>query len=300
MRVTFEQAVLILESNNIVAIPTDTVYGLAGRAYSADAVKKIFQTKGRPQNRPLIVHYGVKPLWETDVIWNHDAELLANRFWPGPLTMILPLRVKSKIAREVTGLSDSLAIRRPKLGQMSALCDLIGPLAAPSANKYQKLSATTSEMLRNLRVPFLDGEECSVGLESTIIDLRSKPYIVQRIGSVTIEELRATGLQVEMMKCESNLPGSGAHYQPDKPLRLNATTVCAGEAVLNFGNSNLVAPCSLNLSVNGNLDEAAFNLYRMLHCLDSYDCNAIVVAPIPNFGSGCAINDRLQRAARAR
>lgn len=290
-------AAKLLKKGKLVAIPTETVFGLAASAVKAHAVRRVFRTKRRPTNRALIVHYGTKPLWLRDCQWTADAQILADNFWPGPLTMILRRNSQSPICADVSGFGNTIAVRRSASLQMSRLCDRCGPLAAPSANLYQELSTTTdvnaARALRSIAV--LHGERCTVGIESTIVDLTTQEYCIRRLGSITREQIaRFVPCVVgeELQGC----PGSGKHYQPSKPLRLGAIDVQRGEALLCFGPTELRARWMANLSVSGDLDEAARNLYMMLHDLSMTECDGIAVAPIPTVGVGAAVNDKLARA----
>lgn len=300
--VDFDSAVVLLNSGEIVAVSTDTVFGLAGCAESAHAVRQIFHAKQRPLDRPLIVHYGAKPLWQRDCVWTADAESLAQHFWPGPLTMILERNPNSKLCAEVSGCGTTISVRRPLSAQMSALCDTCGPLAAPSANMYQKLSNTTQENTQRAmpEIAVLGGPRAQHGIESTILDLTTQPYRMRRAGVIALEQLQ------QYVECvdgtddkTSTAPGTGKHYQPSKPLRLNATHVEPSEALLCFGESGLRAQWTENLSHNSDLAEAAYNLYCMLNKLSMTDCTQIAVVPIPNEGIGVAINDKLLHATYA-
>ena len=190
---TRKQAAELLLQEKVIAVPTETVYGLAGLASSPKAVNKIFTIKQRPKTRPLIVHYGNEPLWLRDCIWHEDAALLAEAFWPGPLTMILERSVGAKLCSEVSGSYHTVAIRRTAHKNMAWLCDTCGPLAAPSANGYQQLSTTTIEDVQKALptvLSFKNDVTCA-GVESTIIDLTSKPYYVRRLGGVSLIDIRA-------------------------------------------------------------------------------------------------------------
>lgn len=294
--ITYEETLKLLQQEKVVAVPTETVYGLAGLATSTIAVNEIFEIKQRPKNRSLIVHYGERPLWLRDCVWSYDAELLANAFWPGPLSIILPRSLSSLLCAEVS--DNTVAIRRPSHQNMMRLCDECGPLAAPSANKYQKLSPTTAEhaqqALSDIPVMLDLTVEHKVGIESTIIDLTTTPYNICRLGSIPIEALQ----KLVHCTCNSgnNTPGSGRHYQPSKPIRLNALTIATEEALLSFGMHNLHAQWEENLSATENLTEAAANFYSKLWRLSNTDCKQIAVMPIPDHGVGKALNDKLLKA----
>jgi L-threonylcarbamoyladenylate synthase len=213
--------------------------------------------------------------------------------------MILRRNPGTKLCAEISGGGATVSVRRPLSSQMSELCDACGPLAAPSANMYQKLSNTTTEnAARSMPdTPILEGPRSQHGLESTIIDLTTQPYRIRRAGMISLAHLRQYVECVDgTTDTSSKAPGAGKHYQPSKPLRLNATHVEQDEALLCFGKCDLSAQWIENLSPTGNLEEAAYNLYYMLERLSVTDCQLIAVVPIPHKGIGVVINDKLLHA----
>ena len=284
-----------------VGVPTETVYGLAGDATSGEAVAAIYAAKGRPSFNPLIVHVADLAMAERVAILSPLARRLGQRFWPGPLTLVLPAAPGSLVARLTTAGLPSVAVRMPAHPAMRALILASGrPLAAPSANASGSISATRAEhVARSLagRIPLvLDDGPTAVGIESTIVAVDADRLRLLRPGAITVEMLaEASGVAVERGGGGSiEAPGQMAsHYAPSKPLRLNAGQAEADEYLIGFG---AVAGDAM-LSAAGSLDEAAARLFDLLHAADQSDAAAIAVAPIPTDGLGLAINDRLQRAA---
>lgn len=292
------RATELLRKGALVAFPTETVYGLGGLATRDNTVARIFEAKARPRLNPLIVH--VPGLEEARAIAEFDdaAEKLAEAFWPGPLTLVLPLKPDSGISALATAGLKTVAIRVPAHPLAQALLQAVGhPVAGPSANPSGKMSPTCADhVMDNLTArvaAVLDGGDCPVGVESTIVATTPKPTML-RAGGVPaekIEELLNTKLEAHSGKI--NAPGQTlSHYAPDNMLRLNADTAAEGERLLGFGDVD----GDLNLSSKGDLAEAAANLFRYLHTLDAIE-GPIAVAPIPEEGLGVAINDRLRRAA---
>ena len=287
----------------MVAFPTETVYGLAADARNGTAVAGIFAAKDRPQFNPLIVHLADVAQAADLVIWNGTAQRLADAFWPGPLSMVLPLRGDAGLSELVTAGLESVAIRVPAGDLAQELLQRFnGPVAAPSANPSGRISPTTpAHVLAGLDGKIgavLDGGACSVGLESSIIGLTGEPTLL-RAGGVpreAIEEVLGASLRMAV-EGEITAPGQiASHYAPNARVRLNAIAWEVGEKTLGFG----PMACDLNLSETGDLVEAAANLFGHLHRLDAMDGIGIAVAPIPRLGLGAAINDRLQRAAAPR
>lgn len=295
------RAAQILTGGGLVAIPTETVYGLAARADSAEAVAGIYLAKGRPDFNPLIVH--VRDLEQAQELAHFDARALdlAQRFWPGPLTLILPLREDARIARAVTAGLPTIGVRQPSHRVMrTLLAQLQFPLAAPSANRSEEISPTRSEhVIESLgeRCPAVfDGGATQSGLESTIVALREEEqWHLLRPGPVTRESLeRILGPESPPGEVVIEAPGQMArHYSPGKPLRLAATEVAPDEFLIGFGNAK--GDCTL--SEGGDLIEAAARLYDCLHLAAGSPKPRIAVAPIPEDEVGQAINDRLRRAA---
>ncbi len=304
------EAARLIRAGELVAFPTETVYGLGGDATNERAVARIFEAKGRPQFNPLITHVPGTTEAKALVRWNDLAERLAGRFWPGPLTLVLPRAAASPIALLVTAGLDSVAIRAPDHPLAQALLRAAGrPIAAPSANRSGAVSPTRADHVAESlgdRVPLiLDGGPCAVGVESTVLDLTTSPPTMLRPGGVTREAIEA---EIGPIALSAALPAGDAarkspgqlesHYAPSCPVRLAATAVGPGEALLAFGPHPLTgARQTLNLSAAGDLAEAAANLFAHLRALDRPDIDRIAVMPIPETGLGLAINDRLRRAA---
>jgi L-threonylcarbamoyladenylate synthase len=299
-----EQAAALIGRGYPVAVPTETVYGLAGDARSGEAVAAIYEAKGRPSFNPLIVHVGSIAGAEAIAELNPIARRLAIAFWPGPLTMVLPKRPDAPIASLVTAGLPTVAVRAPAHPVMRALIQAVGrPLAAPSANASGTISATRAEhAARSLdgRIELvLDGGPTEVGIESTIVAVEANRLRLLRPGSITVEMLRdAAGVDVDVGDGSAvEAPGQMAsHYAPSKPVRLDAIEAGPGEIHIGFG----TIAGDANLSERGDLTQAAARLFDLLHAADATDARAIAVAPIPNQGLGAAINDRLRRAAAPR
>ena len=300
------EAALLLREGRLVAFPTETVYGLGADATSDAAVAGIFSAKGRPQFNPLIVHVPDMPAAALLAEMSPTARSLAERFWPGPLTLVLPRRKDCRISWLATAGLDTIAMRCPAHGVAQALLRAFGgPLAAPSANPSGTVSPTTAQHVQaglgNAVAMILDGGPSLVGLESTIVGLAGTQPTMLRPGSITRDEIeQVTGPlhAAEDTQSAPHAPGRlRRHYATGKPLRLDATSVAPGEALLAFGTPVQGATNMLNLSPGANLVEAAANLFSMLRTLDASDASAIAVMPIPAQGLGEAINDRLARAA---
>jgi L-threonylcarbamoyladenylate synthase len=294
------QTAEILRSGGLVALPTETVYGLAGRADSEAAVAAIYRAKGRPDFNPLIVHVASLPQAERLALFDDRAALLAERFWPGPLTLVLPLRKEASVAPAVTAGLATIAIRMPAHPLLRAVLGRLGlPLAAPSANRSGGVSPTSAEHVQvsfgAAAPPILDGGASENGLESTIVALRQGGWQLLRPGPIpesAVAALLGDAMPVEAGRIEA--PGQLArHYAPGKPVRLDADAAQAGEFLIGFG--PVAGDCSL--SPAGDLAEAAARLYRCLHEAAASKRPRIAVAPVPSEGIGAAINDRLRRAA---
>ncbi|RZL60134.1 MAG: threonylcarbamoyl-AMP synthase [Sphingomonas sp.] len=277
-----------------VAVPTETVYGLAADAGNADAVAGIYAAKGRPSFNPLIVHVADLAAAERLAVFDDDARALAALFWPGPLTLVLPLRAGAPIASLVTAGLTTVALRVPRHRAMQGLIAAAGrPLAAPSANASNAISPTRAAHVAaslGTRVPLiLDDGATEAGLESTIIAGRT----ILRPGPITAAELPfATTPYIK--ESAITAPGQLAtHYAPRKPLRLEAGAARPGEWLIGYG----AVTGDDSLSASGDLREAAARLFDALHRADASDRTAIAVAPVPHDGLGEAINDRLGRAA---
>ncbi len=295
-------AVAALRGGGLVALPTETVYGLAARADSADAVASIYRAKGRPDFNPLIVHVPAPAAARELAIFDERAEKLAEVFWPGALTLVLPLRDGARIAPAVTAGLPTIALRCPAHPVMRAVLEASGlPLAAPSANRSGGVSPTeTAHVAASLgaAVPLvLDGGPCSAGLESTIVALRDNgSWQVLRPGP--IEEARISAIlgapPAAVTSAAIEAPGQlASHYAPGKPLRLHADKAASDEFLIGFG----PIAGDISLSASGDLVEAAARLYACLHQAAAAPQPRIAVAPIPGQGVGAAIMDRLRRAA---
>jgi L-threonylcarbamoyladenylate synthase len=291
----------IWRAGGLVAFPTETVYGLGADARDDMAVARIFEAKARPRFNPLIVHVDSVAAAQAHVVWSDAAEAVARAFWPGPLTLVLPLRDGSGLSPLVTADLPTLAVRVP--GHPVArdlLAAFGGPVAAPSANPSGRISPTAAaHVLAGLggRIEaVVDGGACPVGVESTILGLAGDPVLL-RPGGVPVEALEAAlGQPVRMRAEDAGLSAPGqmrSHYAPGARVRLEARERQAGEVMLGFG----AVAADLNLSPSGDLIEAAANLFHHLHALDAMGAAGIAVSPIPDRGLGCAINDRLRRAA---
>jgi L-threonylcarbamoyladenylate synthase len=302
-----QSAARLLRAGQLVAFPTETVYGLGGNATLDRSVASIFEAKGRPSFNPLIIHFpDAETAWQ-HVETNPKAKLLAKTFWPGPLTLVLPRKQSSNISLLASAGLETLAVRVPKNSNAHDLlsaCDC--PVAAPSANRSGSISPTTSDhVTQSLGASIsavLDGGPCSIGLESTVIGFNEDQCILLRQGGIAREEIEAvTGaLQIADNQSEISSPGMlHRHYAPDTPIRLNVRDLQSGDLVLGFGpvEQGKFPEGSLNLSVNCDLNEAASNLFSMMHQLDNAKPASIAVMPIPDCGLGAAINDRLRRAA---
>ena len=307
---SIEEAARLIREGELVAFPTETVYGLGGDATNERAVAKIFEAKGRPQFNPLISHVPGSAEAKRLVQWNDTADKLASRFWPGPLTLVLRRAAGSPIALLATAGLDTVAIRAPAHPLAQELIGAAGvPIAAPSANRSGAISPTraehVAESLGAKVAMILDGGPCTIGIESTVLDLTSERPTLLRPGGATREAIEAV---VGPIAVSEALPAGDAarkspgqlqsHYAPARPVRLEAAAVAADEGLLAFGPRPLAgARRTLNLSVAGDLGEAAANLFAHLRALDRPDIGRIAVMPVPHTGLGLAINDRLRRAA---
>ena len=294
-------AAMLLREGGVVGMPTETVYGLAADAGNARAVARVFETKRRPAFNPLIVHVlGVEDASRVAVL-DERARELADAFWPGPLTMVLPLAEGAEVASIALAGLRTVAVRAPRHPVARALLAAAGrPLVAPSANLSGSVSPTraahVADDLPGVRV--LDGGPCKAGLESTIVGLAGARPTLLRPGVVTTDAIEAVlGEALASPAGTIEAPGMmTSHYAPTAPLRLGAVRARPGEALLGFGGTPGAA---LDLSPSGDLAEAAANLFDMLRRLDD-QAVAIAVAPVPERGLGAAINDRLRRAAAPR
>ncbi len=306
------EAARLLAAGAQVAFPTETVYGLGADARQGEAVAGIYAAKGRPSFNPLIVHVADVAAARALVEWPEAADRLAQAFWPGPLTLVLPLRDGAGISQLVTAGLPTLAVRVPGGAVAQGLLRAFGgPVAAPSANPSGRISPTTAaHVLAGLSgriAAVLDGGPCAVGVESTIVGLPAQgaPELLRPGGlpQEALEQalggpLRPVATPGAPEKGGLTAPGQlASHYAPGAPVRLNAEGPRPGEALLGFGR---VAGAVLNLSPSGDMAEAAANLFGHLHRLDAMEVAGIAVSPIPERGLGRAINDRLRRAAAPR
>jgi L-threonylcarbamoyladenylate synthase len=301
-------AARLLVAGELVAFPTETVYGLGGDATNDLAVARIFEAKGRPRFNPLIVHFPNADAARAQVAFDERAHRLAERFWPGALTLVLPRRLDCTVSLLASAGHDSLAVRVPHHAVAHALLIACGrPIAAPSANASGKISPTTAEhVARSLGAKvamILDGGRCPIGIESTVLDLTGPTPVLLRPGGVTSEDLTDV---IEPLAAPTAAAGTAprspgllaSHYAPELPLRLDALEVRPHEALLAFGACSIAGAAAVeNLSPGGDLVEAAANLFAMLRALDRPGLAGIAVMPVPDRGLGRAINDRLRRAA---
>ena len=305
-----QRAADLLRARGLVAFPTETVYGLGADATNARAVARIFEAKGRPSFNPLISHCPNAESAFAHGRFDARARALADAFWPGPLTLVVPRAADSAIA-ELTGAGlPTLALRVPGAEIARRLIAAAGrPVAAPSANRSGSISPTTArhvaDSLGDAVDLILDGGPCTVGVESTVIDLSGDHPALLRPGGLPREDLEAAaGLLVDPVR-DPDAPASpgqlASHYAPTARLRLNAIEPAANEALLAFGpDVPAGAKVTANLSPTGDLKEAAANLFALLHALDRADVRGIAAMPVPETGLGAAINDRLTRAAAPR
>jgi len=299
----------LLRRGELVAFPTETVYGLGGDATSDRAVAAIFAAKDRPQFNPLIVHVTDLAAAEKLAAFDERARGLARKFWPGPLSLVLPRIKTCPVSLLASAGLDTLALRAPAHDLAQALLRATGrPLAAPSANRSGHVSPTTAahvmDELDGRVAAVLDGGPCRMGIESTVLDLSGDQPALLRPGAVTREALEAA-LGPVTGPAEGGAKRSPGmlerHYAPSRPLRLDAKAVMPDEALIAFGeNSPSGSAATINLSPAGDLIEAAANLFAALRRLDDPKYAAIAVVPIPASALGLAINDRLARAARGR
>lgn len=307
---SIDEAAINLQDECLVVIPTETVYGLAGLATSDIAIAKIYHAKRRPNFNPLIIH--VLDVQQADryVYLNEDAKALADKLWPGPLTLILEKKPEAGLSPLLSCGLTTVGVRCPQHQKTLDLIKKVGiPIAAPSANLSTQLSPTSVDQLNpdliNLTSGFIDGGSCEIGIESTILDLTEEVPTILRPGAISqqdIEKIIDKPIKSFSGHVDENIPHKSPglqkkHYAPDIPIRLNALSKNSGEAFLAFGQTPQEIGCDLNLSETGNLLEAASNLFRYLFLLDKPHYTGIAVMPIPQHDLGIAINDRLIRAA---
>ncbi len=308
---SFKEAVSLLRDEKLVALKTETVYGVACDPSSVLAIKKIYEIKKRPKYNPLIIHVNSIQLAEKIAFINEDSRLIMKEFWPGPLTLILPKK-KNLLIHDfaVSGL-ETIAVRHPESTFFNKIIrELKKPLAAPSANESGYISPTDAEHVfdsfGNKVDLVINSGRAKYGLESTILDMTSEPYEIKRFGVIDSNLIKnKLGKKIKIFNPKNNKilkPNSPGqmfkHYAPKTPLKINTKRPNENDAFLNFGSKiiTLHKP-TLNLSESSNLKEAAFNLFFFLRKLDKYNKKRIVVAPIPNDGIGKTINERLLRAS---
>lgn len=299
---SIETAGFILRSGGLVIIPTETVYGLAADASNPQAVASLFEAKGRPRFNPLIAHMADASGAETIAVFDDRARALAEAFWPGPLTIVAPVRNRSLVCDLARAGLDSVAVRVPGHALARKVIDAFGgAVVAPSANRSGRPSPTTlADALEETGVSAraaIDGGPCAVGIESTVVSILSGRISLLRPGAVTARDLEAVVGQLEQGSDDGHRsPGRLAlHYAPDAPVRIEAMSANRGEIFLGFGPD--IGDRRWSLSPEGDLREAAARLFRLLREADRQRPAGIAVAPIPATGLGEAINDRLRRAA---
>lgn len=299
-----------IAEGGLVAFPTETVYGLGADAGNGEAVARIFEAKARPHFNPLIVHVDSQSQAARLAEMSPVAERLADAFWPGALTLVLPRKKKAHLADLVTAGLDTVALRVPAHPVAREFLSAVErPIAAPSANRSGRVSPTTAAHvaadLDGAVDLIIDGGPCTLGVESTIVAVEGDTVRLLRPGGATVEDIERV-LEFPMEKSGDSphrptAPGQlRSHYAPKRPMRLNAKSVKGTEALLAFGRPLGGAAAMLNLSEEENLTEAAANLFAMMRSLDDKRFSAIAVMPVPANGLGLAINDRLQRAAAPR
>ena len=295
-----------LDKNECIGIPTETVYGLAANAYSQSATSKIFRLKKRPKKNPLIVHYYDLKMLRNDCMLNKDFLKLYKKFSPGPITFVLKLKKRSKISKNVTNKKKTLAVRFPRHPISRKLLKLLKyPLAAPSANISTRISAVTSQDVKDefgKKLKYiLDGGTSKVGLESTIVGLINKPQIL-RLGGIEIKKINKvlkTNLKYKNKNKALIVPGQlKVHYSPGIPIRMNVGSPRPNEAFILIKKKKSSGKNFYYLSKTKNLKEAAKNLYKTLRMIKSKKFKSIAIEKIPNIGFGEAINDRLLRASK--
>ena len=293
-----------LNQGNIISLPTETVYGLAGNAYSKRAINKIFKLKKRPIKNPLIIHYSSMEDAYKDVVFNENFFKLYRKFCPGPITFVLKKKEKSRIHNLATANLNTVAIRFPNHKIIRSILRFINfPLAMPSANISSNLSPVSAldvfdEFKKKLDI-IIDGGQSRVGIESTVVDLTSKPRIL-RPGIISSTEIRKN-LQINLSKKISNIRSPGMmkkHYYPGIPVILGGKPTNRKDAYIVFGNKFRDEVNYFNLSKKSDLKEAASKLYRVMRTIKKKGFNKIFFSKIPNYGIGIAINDRIKRSSK--
>jgi len=294
-----------LKKKELVGVPTETVYGLAGNAYSSKAIKKIYFLKKRPYKNPLIIHYFSLEQLKKDVELNNSFFKLYKKFSPGPITFVLKKKKNSPLSNIATGKLNTVAVRFPKNKILVRILKSLNfPLAIPSANISSHISPVSAqdvaqEFHRSIKI-ILNGGSCRIGLESTVVDLTSKPRIL-RPGLISLADIsKALNKKIIISKGLKNIKAPGMlkrHYSPGIPMKLNQIKAKKNEAFIVFGKKYKKGKNIFNLSYKSNLNEAARNLYKTLRLIKNKNYKMICVSSIPENGIGLAINDRLSRAA---
>ena len=296
-----------LNNGNIVGLPTETVYGLGGNAYSKKSILKIYKLKRRPKSNPLIVHYLNLKDASKDIVLNEKFKKLYKQFCPGPITFILKKKYGSKISPLTSAKLKTVAIRFPKHRVIrSILREINFPLAMPSANKSTNVSPVSAEDVfdefkKKIQV-IIDGGKCKVGIESTVIDLINEPRILRPgiIDKSSIEKILKKKIKKNIIYRKIRSPGMmRKHYSPGIPVFINQKKHDGKSAFIYLGNKNKNKKKFFSLSKNLDLNEAASNLYKLFRKIKKQGYKKIQIGKIPNFGSGIAINDRIQRASKS-
>ena len=300
------KAIKCLKKKDLVGVPTETVYGLAGNAYSSKAVKKIYTLKKRPLKNPLIIHYYSLEELRKDANLNDNFFKLYKKFSPGPITFVLKKKKKSLLSNMATAKLNTVAVRFPKNNILRKILKSLNfPLAIPSANKASHISPVSAEDVaqefKNLLKIIINGGSCSIGLESTVVDLTSEPKIL-RPGLISPESVsKVLNKKIIINSTSSKIKAPGMlkrHYSPGIPMKLNQKKAKINEAFIVFGKKYKKKKNIFNLSYKSNLNEAAKNLYKTLRSIKNKNYKMICVCKIPKSGIGLAINDRLNRAAK--
>jgi L-threonylcarbamoyladenylate synthase len=303
---TLNKTIANLKKGNVVGLPTETVYGLAGNAYSKRSISNIYKLKKRPKINPLIVHFFNYKNAENDVVLNDNFFKLYKRFSPGPITFVLKRKLKSKIQPTASANLDTIAIRFPNQRIVRSILKKINfPLAMPSANLSSNVSPVCAEDVadefkKNIKF-IINGGKSKIGIESTVIDLTEKPKILRPgiIGSEIIDKVLKTKTNIIRKNSKLKSPGMlKKHYSPGIPILLNQKAANKKHAFIIFGNKYKNNKNYFNLSKKSDLKEAASNLYKTLRKIKKLKFKKIHVVRIPNKGPGIAINDRLKRAAK--
>ena len=296
-----------LDNNNVIGLPTETVYGLGGNAYSKNSIKKIFRLKGRPKSNPLIIHYYNLKYALADVVINNNFKKLYKNLCPGPITFILKRKYNSKICPTACARLNTIAVRFPKHRIIRSILKNINyPLAMPSANKSTNVSPVKAkdvfdEFKKEIQF-IIDGGSCKIGIESTVIDLTNFPKILRPgiINKNTIEKILKSKIKNNSRYKKIKSPGMmKKHYSPGIPVIINQKRHDGKSAFIYLGNKYKGKKDFYSLSKNLDLNEAASNLYKIFRIIKKKEYKKIQISKIPNFGSGVAINDRIQRASKS-